>query len=165
MIGHASQKNVGAVGSKITLGTTQILHGGMILGLRNSVAYNASIGKQFFDPGTMFRLLVPTNFSCVSGSCLVVEKKKLKKLNESLNIKYWDINLCLELLDKGYYNVLLPEVVVNKSNLQNIYRSEKEILKIEDEKNYMINKWAKYIDNDPYYNINYDKENEFMLRK
>ena len=165
MIGHASQKHIGVVGSKITLGTTQILHGGMILGLRNSVAYNASIGKQFFDSGTMFRLLVPSNFSCISGSCLVIEKKKLKNLNESLNIKYWDINLCLELLEKGYYNVLLPEVVVNKSNLQNTYRSEKEILKIEDEKNYMLNKWKKYIENDPYYNINYDKDNEFMLKK
>jgi len=165
MIGHASQKHIGAVGSKITLGTTQILHGGMILGLRNSVAFNSNVGKQFFDSGTMFRMLVPSNFSCVSGACLVFEKKKLKKFDENVNIKYWDINLCLDLLDKGYYNVLLPEVVINKSRLTNIYQNEKTILKIEDEKNYMMKKWKQLINNDPFYNINYDKNNEFMLKK
>lgn len=165
MIGYASQKHIGAVGAKITLGMTQILHGGMILGLRNSIAFNSNVGKQFFDPGTLFRMIVPSNFSCVSGACLVFEKKKIKKMDENINIKYWDINLCLDLLNNGYYNVLLPEVVINKNKLTNINQNEKSILKSEEEKEYMLKKWGKLIDNDPFYNSNYDKNNEFMLEK
>lgn len=53
------------------------------------------------------------NVMAVTGACLMVQAKKYWEVNgfdESLKIAYTDVDLCLDLYDKGYFNIVDNDV-------------------------------------------------------
>ena len=110
------------------------------------------------------------DYSAVTAACLMVSKKKFEQvggLNEKLEVAYNDVDFCLKLLEKGYYNVMIPSAQLYhyESKTRGLDTTKEKYMKFKEEEKYMYDKWSKYIENDPYYNKNLSKKNDFMLYK
>lgn len=169
MVGYAKQKHIGAVGAKLLYPDYTVQHGGVIIGL-GGVASHAYIGEKRDFLGMFGRLRVPYNYAAVTAACLAIEKSKLLEvscLEEDLMVAYNDIDLNLKLLEKGYYNIVLPQVELlhYESKSRGLDTEGEKYKRFMKEENYMYNKWAKYIRNDPFYNKNFTKKYWFVLDK
>ena len=169
MVGYAMQKHIACVGAKLIYANDTIQHGGVVLGI-DGIARHAFLNYDADTYGFYGRMLVPWNYSAVTAACLMVERKKFEEVNgftEELKVAYNDIDLNLKLREKGYYNILLPQVELyhyeSKSRgLDTTTEKYKQYLK---EREYMENHWKEELDNDPFYNPNYSKKDCFMLDK
>ena len=167
MVGYASQNHIGCVGAKLLYSDETIQHAGVILGL-GGVASHAYIGADRKDIGYFGRLCVPYNYSANTAACLMVSKKKYDEVNgldELLKVAYNDIDFNIKLLEKGYYNVFLPQVELfhyeSKSRGFDTTPEKKERFKSEEK--YMYDKWGKIIYNDRFYNSNFSLKGWFVL--
>lgn len=171
MLGYAIQEHVGAVGPKLLFANEKIQHAGVVVGVgEGHIANHAFYLEDKFAVAPAGRLIVPYNYSAVTGACLMVSKKKyfeVKGLEEKLAVNYNDIDLCLKLLDKGYYNVFLPQVAL--FHLESISRgkinNEEKLLQLQNEQNFMRKKWKQKLLNDRFYNPNYSSNCCFKLDK
>ena len=171
MLGYAMQKHVGAVGPKLLFANNTIQHAGVVLGVgEGHIANHAFYMEARNAIAPAGRLIVPYNYSAVTGACIMISKKKyleVKGLDEKLAVNYNDIDFCMKLLDKGYYNVLLPQVELY--HLESISRgkinNEKKLEQLKQEQKYMKNKWKDKLLNDKYYNKNYSVNMCFALDK
>ena len=169
MVGYASQKHIGAVGPKLLYPDNTVQHAGVIMGL-GGVASHAYIGAGRKDPGMYGRLRVPYNYACVTAACLVVSKKKYQEVNgleEDLKVAYNDVDFNLKLLEKGYYNVFVPQVEIYhyESKSRGLDNTPKKLKRFNLEQGYMYKKWPNIIKDDPFYNANFSKKGWFMLNK
>ena len=169
MVGYAMQNHVACVGAKLLYPNDDIQHGGVILGV-GGIARHAFLNYEGDTYGFYGRMIVPYDYSAVTAACLMVSKKKFNEVNgftEELKVAYNDIDLNLKLRQKGYYNVLLPQIELyhyeSKSRgLDTTTEKYKQFLK---EKEYMENHWKNELENDPFYNPNFSKKDCFMLDK
>lgn len=155
MVGYAIQKHVGAVGIKLLYPDNKVQHAGVVLGY-GGVAGHVYVASDKNDCGLMGRLAMPYNYSAVTAACLLVSKKKFNEvdgLDENLTVALNDADLNLKLLEKGYYNVLLPQIVMyhheSKSRGYEVTKEKDERFKKEQQ--YMINKWGKTLDRDRFF--------------
>lgn len=169
MLMHATQKHIGMVGVKLLFPDRTIQHAGVILGVKTMAVhayeyldsdYSMSFGK----------LNMPTNYSAVTMACAMVSKKKydeVKGLNEDLANNFNDVEFCIKLIDKGYYNVCLGNVSLYhyESKTRGIDKTKKQFEKTARERDIIKKSWKKYIDRDAYYNPNYSRHDVFMLEK
>ena len=106
---YAAREDTACVGGKLISGK-HIFSAGIILGLNKS-AGNAFSGTHKADNGYLYKLFTPTNYSAVSSSFMMVNKDKFIKA-EAFSTEYqdafYDVDLCLKLLDMGYVNVFTP---------------------------------------------------------
>ena len=171
MIGYAKQDHIGAVGVELLDPNDTIQHAGVVLGMgRNGIASHPFMFKPKSYPGCFSRILVPYNYSAVTAACMMVEKKKVNKVNgfdEKLKVSYNDVDLCLKLLNEGYYNVFLPQVkLYHHESLSRGYdNTYKKLLQTFNEVSYFEKKWHKEIENDRFYNPNYSLHHPFMLNE
>lgn len=168
MVGYASQRHVGAVGVKLLYPDDTIQHAGVVMGI--GVASHVFVGERRSSIVWGGRLTVPYNYSAVTAACLMVDRKKWNEvggLEEDLKVAYNDVDFCLKLLEKGYYNVMVPMVELyhfeSKSRGKDDAPEKKE--RFDWEQDYMRKKWGKRIENDEFYNPNYSKRTWFMLDK
>lgn len=169
MVSYASQKHVGAVGAKLLYPDKTIQHGGVVLGL-GGVASHVYLNESYKAKGIYGMLECPTNYGAVTAACLMVSKKKYLEvggLNETLKVAYNDIDFNIKLLEKGYYNVFLPDVVLyhHESKSRGLDTTGEKYKRFLFESNYMYEKWKKYIERDPFYNPNYSLKGCFRLDK
>lgn len=113
MAGHAIQDHTGAVGAKLLYPESlQIQHDGLV-GLSSGPAHILS-GK---EDGVIYyfgRNRAEYNWLAVSGSCLMVEKRKFSRAGgfcRELPDTYGDVDLCMRLAESGLYNVVRNDVV------------------------------------------------------
>ena len=168
MVGYASQPLIGAVGAKLIYPDNTIQHGGVIMGL--GIASHAFMGLDRREMVWGGRLAVPYNYSAVTGACLMVSKKKwdeVKGLDEKLKVAYNDVDFCLKLLEKGYYNVLVPmvELYHHESKSRGADDTPEKKKRFDWEQDFMRDKWEKRIENDEFYNPNFTKQTWYMLDK
>ena len=167
MVGYAMQKHIGAVGVKLLYPDRTIQHGGVVLGM-GGVAGHVFVNEARNSIGTYSRLCVPYNYTCVTAACLMVEKKKFLEvggLDEELKVAYNDVDFCLKLVDKGYYNIMLPmiELFHFESKSRGLEDTPEKKERFNKEAAYMYEKWENYINNDPMYNPNLSRMCAFML--
>ena len=172
LVGYAALPHVGAVGAKLLYPDKTIQHAGVLLGIGapGSVAVHALLGAPGDDPGNCGRLRVPYNYSAVTGACLCVSKKKFEEvggLEEDLRVAYNDIDFCLKLLERGYYNVVAPmaELFHYESKSRGSDMTTENYNRLMQESEYMWNKWEKALNNDRFYNKNFSKGLWFVLDK
>ena len=171
MLGYAKQEHVGAVGPKLLFANGKIQHAGVILGVGvGHIANHAFYLEDKNAPAPAGRLLVPYNYSAVTGACIMVSKEKYESvggLEEDLAVNYNDIDFCLKLLDKSYYNVFLPQVELY--HLESVSRGkitdDKKQKQYEFERDYMRKKWKDKLLIDRFYNKNYSTHQCFKLDK
>lgn len=169
MVGYAMQEHIGAVGPKLLYPDDTIQHGGVVVGIEGA-ARHAFLHSEMDSFGFYGRLLVPYNYSAVTAACMMIEKKKfieVGKFNEDLKVALNDIDLNLKLLEKGYYNVFLPQVELYhyESKSRGLDTTSKKYQQFLEEKKYFQDKWKKYINKDPFYNENLSLKYDFMLDK
>ena len=169
MVGYALQKHIGAVGAKLLYPDYTIQHGGVIIGL-GGVASHAYIGEKRNFTGMFGRMRVPYNYAAVTAACLAIQKSKYDEINgleENLTVAYNDVDLNLKLLEKGYYNVFLPQVELlhHESKSRGLDTEGEKYKRFMREESYMHNKWEKYINKDPFYNENFTRKYWFVLDK
>ena len=111
LAGQALRPASGACAPLLLFPDGSIQHAGILAG-RGRVRhawYRAATGQA----GHLGRLLVPSNFTALSAACLAVERGRFLAVggfDEALAIAYNDVDLCLKLTDKGYFNLLLPHI-------------------------------------------------------
>lgn len=167
MVGYASQKHIGAVGPKLLYPDDTVQHAGVILGL-GGVASHAFIGHSNNDFGMYGRLRVPYNYSGVTAACLIVSKSKYLEvggLDENLRVAYNDVDFNIKLLNKGYYNVCTPQVMLYhfESKSRGYDTTPEKLKRFQEEHKFMYDHWLNLIKMDPFYNINFSNKKGFVL--
>ena len=164
MANQALRPNIGAVGAHLLYPDDTIQHAGIILGI-GGIANHSHRYVQADSPGYYGWLLAVTNYVAVTGACLMVKKDlylSLRGFDETLAVAYNDVDFCLRLLRKGYYNVTIPQVrlyhVESKSRGKDDNDEKRERFRRETET--MRERWGDLIRKDPFYNPNLTRQRE-----
>lgn len=167
LVGYALQPHVGTVGAKLLYPDLTVQHAGVIMGL-GGVASHAYIGADRDELGLFGRLRVPYNYAGVTAACLAIRKELFNEVGQlecDLQVAYNDVDLNLKVLEKGYYNILLPQVelIHYESKSRGLDTSSEKYKRFLLEEEYMYNKWKDKINEDPFYNKNFSKKMWFLL--
>ena len=167
MAGYAIQPETGAVGAMLFYPDDTIQHAGMVLGLHGVSGHIYSAQPKGYA-GYQGRGQVPQNFSAITAACILLRRDvylEIRGLDEQFPIACNDVDLCLRLLEKAYWNVWTPyaEFYHHESvtrgyddSLQNQRRAKKEIA-------CMQHRWGSRLVQDPAYNPNLSLETDFVL--
>lgn len=170
MMGYASLNHVGCVGAQLLYPKNRLIqHSGVVTGCCGIAVHVFNFQpSDSSNSGYVGRLAIPYNYSCVTGACLLVKKSKfeeVKGLDEKLKVALNDVDFCVKLIDKGYFNVLLPQVKLihyeslsrgSDNTVENKTRYMSEI-------NYILEKWKDKIIYDKFYNINLSRTVPFTM--
>ncbi len=155
MVGYASQKHVGAVGIKLLYPDRVVQHMGVVLSY-GGYAGHFGVTHDEKEVGHLGMCIRPYDFSAVTAACLLIDKRKFNEINgfeEKLAVALNDVDLCLKLLQKGYYNVCLNNVKMfhleSKSRGFDYNRTKSE--RYQNEQKFIKNKWGNRFDKDDYY--------------
>lgn len=79
---------------------------------------------------------------------------------EKFKVAFNDVDFCLKLLEKGYRNIYNPyvELIHYESKSRGYEYSKEQEERFNKESENFKSKWKKYIDYDPYYNINFTRD-------
>lgn len=159
LAGYACENYTGAVGAKLYYPNSDIIqHCGVININAGPVHY--LLGMSDSNDIYFGRNRFSYNVSAVTAACLMIQKCKFNRFDEDFKVGYNDVDLCLGLIEKGYYNVIVNDVKLyhyeslsrgdDRLNAQKLKR-----LALEKEKLY--NKHRKFCCNDMFYNVNLSK--------
>ncbi len=112
------------------------------------------------DPGYFYYLQSVTNYSAVTAACLMIRRSvydEVGGMDENLEVEYNDVDFCLKIMDAGYNNVYVPDVVLY--HYESATRGHPHQNKVSYERHlrevkYFKEKWDKYIKRDPFYHPN-----------
>ena len=78
---------------------------------------------------------------------------------ENLAVAFNDVDLCLKVSKKGKYNIYLPQVKLYhyESCSRGHDNSPEKQKRLESETKYIMSKWKNEIENDKFYNPNFDR--------
>ncbi len=164
MLEHAQRAEVGVVGAKLIYPNNTIQHAGVVMGL-GGVADHIYNGMPMTSPGYMGQLSVIRNYSAVTAACMLTKKSLFEKTGgfdeENLTVAFNDIDFCLKIRELGFLVVFTPyallyhhESLLRGNDVELAQKDKAARARIDSENNYMKEKWADYIENDPYYNKN-----------
>ncbi len=162
MLGYAQQKHIGAVGVKLLYPDDIIQHAGIAIGIGEATAHVLAHEKRE-SAGHFDNLKAATNYAAVTAACMMVNRKKFLEvgaMDESLPVEYNDVDLCLKLYQRGYYNVYLPQVEVyhyESATRGHPFRSIKSWQQHDADLRQFLKKWQYIVDSDPFYNPNLTK--------
>jgi GT2 family glycosyltransferase len=164
MLSHAQQQEVGAVGVKLLFPKKNLLqHAGVIVGL-GGVAGHAFYGLPAENPGYMGLATVTRNYAAVTAACMMLRHSVFDEvggLDEELDVAYNDVDLCLKIVEKGYYIVWTPHAVLyhHEWATRGQYQPERNI-------RYFCAKWHSFLEKgDPFYNPNLALDRaDFMVK-
>lgn len=171
LLEHAQRQEVGAVGGKLYYPDDRIQHAGIVVGMVGAAGHP----HRFFhrdDVGYYARAHVIHNVSAVTGACLMVQKSKYLEVEgmdeENFPVAYNDIDFCLRLLEKGYWNVFTPycEVCHHESLTRGYEDTPEKQDRLARETEAFMQVWDDFIQRgDPWYNPNLALDREdFSLR-
>ncbi len=170
MLEQAQRKEIGAVGAKLLYPNDNVQHAGVVIGI-SGVAGHIFTGFHKTHYGYFGNLMGTTNYSAVTGACLMCRKEVYEQVNgftEEFTVEYNDTDFCLKILEAGYRNVYLPHVELY--HYESLTRGHPFATKSSYEKHLREVKlfkdtWQKYIDSDPYYNPNLSlKKSDYSIK-
>jgi O-antigen biosynthesis protein len=165
MLSHAMRDEIGAVGIKLLYPDRRIQHAGIVAGIGKLAAHSHRLHGEN-EAGYIGRAALVSNFSAVTGACLMVRRKSFLQAGmfdeEHLPIAYNDVDLCFKLLENGLRNIYLANVVAvhHESATRGAEDTPEKLERLASEQTYMLGRWGKYIENDPAYSPNLTLENE-----
>ncbi|WP_458121167.1 glycosyltransferase family 2 protein [Paenibacillus sp. Z6-24] len=164
MASQAIRPEIGAVGAKLLYPDETMQHAGVVLSL-GGVAGHSHKHYMATDPGYFRRLQMVCNYSAVTAACLMIRREICEEVggfNEELQVAFNDIDFCLEVRRKGYWNIWLPQaVLIHYESKSRGYEDTPEKQKrFTNEVMYMKNKWPEQLKEDPFYNPNLTKDRE-----
>ena len=170
MLEHAQRDRIGAVGVKLYYPNDVIQHAGVVLGINGGkgigIAGHAFKGLKKDIRGFPIQKDIIRNYSAVTAACLMVKKEKYLEVNgldEKYRIAFNDVDFCLKLREKGYYNLYTPYVELYHHESISVGTPE---AKTRDPKEFnretqrMYDKWNDLLLRDPFYNKNLSLNSE-----
>lgn len=160
MLGFAQLDYVGAVGGRLLYPDRTVQHAGVVIGLGESqIAGHIHTRADAHEIGYFGKLQSVTDYSAVTGACLMVQREKFNSVggfDEKLTVNYNDIDLCLKLYKKGYFNIYDPQVELyhyeSLSRGQDLSPEKKK--RRQQERLYFSDTWGDLLTRDPMYNVN-----------
>lgn len=161
MVGMCQREEVGAVGAKLLYADNTVQHAGVVIGF-GGTAGHVFHGIENKDTGYMMRALINTDYSAVTGACMMVKKDLFERVggfDEELAVAFNDIDLCLKIREQNKL------VVYNAFSLWHHYESVSRGYEESPEKKERFRresaifrrKWKKILtEGDPFYNANFD---------
>lgn len=162
LIGYAQNKEIGAIGARLYYPDKTIQHAGIIVGL-SGIAGNMLVNLPYGKHAYFGREAATRNVSAVTGACLFSRRclyEEVGYMNEDeFKVAFNDVDFCLKLLDKGYRNLYNPyiELIHYESKSRGYEDSKEKEERFKNESEKFNEKWKRYIDYDPYYNINFSR--------
>lgn len=155
MLGRAIREKTGAVGAKLYYPDDRIQHAGLVLGLGGVAGHIFSLNDKR-NPGYFARSMINYNYSAVTGACLMVRKSIFDQVGgfeEKLSVAFNDIDLCIKLLNKGYFNLFCADVQLyhHESVSRGKEDSPEKLDRLQIESQYMEEKWGELLREDPFY--------------
>ena len=152
------QDGVGIVGAKLWFPNKTLQHGGIILGI-GGIASSAHKYSFRSDGGYFNRASLIQEFSAVTAACMLISRKVFEQLggfNETLEVAYNDIDLCLRAREMNYRIIWTPfaELYHHESVSRGADTNKENNIRFQKEVKYMNNKWRNWIENDPAYSPN-----------
>jgi len=169
MAGQAMRRSTGAVGAKLLYPDHTIQHAGMFLGF-GGVAGHIHRCSYRDSPGYFGRLLANYNCAAVTGACMMVRRKLFEAaggFDEQLAVTLNDVDFCIKLLARGFYNMVLPHVELYhhecRSRGFDFTATKQE--RFRKEIDLVLERWPRYFANDPFFNPNLSRDREdFSIR-
>lgn len=159
MVGHLLQPRVGAVGAKLYYGDGRVQHGGDVVGPGGCANHlHSAIGRD--DPGYCNRAAVAQELSAVTAACLVTWRALYEQLGgldeKDLAVAFNDVDYCLRLRAAGHRVVWTPhaELYHHESVSRGKANSWRRKLQARHEVMVMRRRWAREMQQDPFYNPN-----------
>lgn len=169
MVGQAERKTTGCVGAILYYPDNKIQHAGVVLGI-GGVAGHAFRHFSANSIGYYGRAVLISNYSAVTGACMMVKRSIFEEIggfDENLPVAYNDVDFCIRVRNKGYFNLVLPQVKLyhHESKTRGYDDRPENIKRFQRDKDYIQKKWGNVLYNDPFYNPNLTLEKEdFSLR-
>jgi len=164
MAGQALRSSIGVVGATLLYPDRTIQHAGVVLGL-GGVAGHGHKGYKEGELGYFGRLLAVSNYAAVTGACMMLERKIFEEaggLDETLQVAFNDIDFCLKLVQRGYYNVVLPHVKLFhfESKSRGYEDTPEKMQRFIGEVDKMKERWGELLDKDRFYSPNLTLDGE-----
>jgi len=161
MLQFAIQPKVGAVGAKLYYPDGSLQHGGVIIAnYSGGVAGHMYKGAPRNFPGYYQRLILPQNLSAVTAACMMMRRHLFNLVagfDEGFELAFGDVDLCLKLREKGYFNIWTPyaQLYHYESLTRGYEDTQEKIARFGKEIIYFNKKWKRIQElGDPYYNPN-----------
>ncbi|MHB8908670.1 MAG: glycosyltransferase [Syntrophales bacterium] len=159
MVAIAIQNKIGAVGAKLLYPDETIQHAGVVFGMIR-VAGHAHKGLGRNEAGYFNWAQTLRAVSAVTAACLVIKKERYLKVGgldeKKLPVSFNDIDLCLRLLENGYWNIYEPSAILyhHESASRGPEDSIEKQERAHCECAFMLMRWNHLIGKDPTYNPN-----------
>ena len=170
MLMYAQRGDVGAVGAKLYYPDNTVQHGGIVLGV-GGVAAHLHCNRQKEDPGYMGRLIYAQDLTAVTAACMMLPRKVWEEtggLDESFEVTFNDVDLCMRIRQKGYLIVFTPyaELYHYESKSRKADDTPEKRARFVGEVERFQARWAKELEaGDPYYNPNFSLDDaNFTIR-
>jgi GT2 family glycosyltransferase/glycosyltransferase involved in cell wall biosynthesis len=149
----AQDPEIGAVGGRLLHADGSIQHVGCVIGVNGGAAHVYHSFPGDFVGYNGFTHVI-RNYSAVTGACFATRKSVLAEVggfDESFAIDFNDTDLCLKILEAGYRIVYTPYAQL--FHFEGI--SAQRVAPNPDERRRFMARWARYMENDPYFNPNF----------
>lgn len=147
---------IGAVGGRLLHADGSIQHVGCAIGICGASAHVYHSAPGDFVGYNGFTHLI-RNYSAVTGACFATRKSVLAQLgglDESFAVDFNDTDLCLRMIDAGYRIVYTPYCQLFHFEGASAQRTKQNA----DEYRRFVARWARVMENDPYYNPNFARD-------
>jgi len=158
LLGPFQQPEVGAVSPKLVYSDGTIQHAGLVTGVRNLIgtAFHtwAQDSRYYFNLPQMTRTV-----SALSAACLLMRREVFERINgfDTVNtpIAHSDLDLCFKIRELGLRLVYTPHTQLQHVGHLSIKEIESKGIKHSEKADiYLLKKWSKYVNYDPYYPTN-----------
>jgi GT2 family glycosyltransferase/glycosyltransferase involved in cell wall biosynthesis len=160
----SQEPEIGAVGARLLHADGSIQHVGCVIGVNGGSAHvyhsfpNTHVGYNGYTH-------LIRNYAAVTGACLATRKSVLAQVggfDEGFAIDFNDTDLCLRIIESGYRVVYTPYCQLFHFEGASAQRSRQNV----EEHRRFVGRWARYMENDPYFNINFAKDRfDFTVKK
>jgi len=166
MLEHSQRDTVGCVGAKLYYPNDKIQHAGVIIGLGGFAGHSHKMFNRD-DKGYFNRLNAIQDLSAVTAACLMIKKSLYQEVDGldaiKFKVAYNDVDFCLRVLEKGYYNVFTPfaELYHHESISRGYEDTPEKLARFDQEKASLFERHKEILQNgDPYYspNLTLDRE-------
>jgi GT2 family glycosyltransferase len=177
MVSHAVRPDVGAVGAKLLYGDRRIQHAGVVLGVGQHAAGPGVAGHfghyaAADDAGYLGQFALTRELSAVTGACLAFRREVFEAVGgldeTALPIAFNDVDFCLRIRALGFRIIWTPwaELYHLESASRGLAETPEQVAHAAREADYMRHRWGPILDNDPFYNLNFNrKDHTFELAR
>ena len=159
MVGYCQDESIGAVGAKLLYPDDTVQHCGVVVGIAGFAGHVFN-GLTRQDLGYFGRLIVQQEVSAVTAACMMVDANVFNEiggLDEEFAVALNDVDLCLNIRDKGKKIILDPNILMYhyESKSRGTDEAPEKINRFKSEIKRFRDKWKKELEEgDPYYSPN-----------